>query len=138
MIEKYKMKATLKSKILKNMSNDRDSIFLVLFFACRAWRAIGTGKEDSPVLATIRDDTWKIVLNMQTIIPNSKRWDYSDIPSGGTEKIKGPAYMVEGDHHLRIYIYIHIHTHIYKDVGQYGPLTKPSESIPKSSCKFWK
>ena len=28
-------------------------------------------------------------------------WDYSDIPSGGTEKIKGPAHMVEGDHHLR-------------------------------------
>ena len=25
--------------------------------------------------------------------PNSKRWDYSDIPDG-TKKIKGPAHMV--------------------------------------------
>ena len=31
------------------------------------------------MLVTIRDDTWN-VLNMQHIIPNWKRWDYSDIP----------------------------------------------------------
>ena len=31
------------------------------------------------MLATIRDDTWN-VFNMQHITPNSKRWDYSDIP----------------------------------------------------------
>ena len=30
-------------------------------------------------MAIIRDDTWN-VLNMQHIVPNSKRWDYSDIP----------------------------------------------------------
>ena len=35
------------------------------------------------------------------IIPNSKRWNYSDIPGSAREKIKGPAPMVEGDHHLR-------------------------------------
>ena len=52
------------------------------------------------MLATIRDDNW-IVLNMQHIIPNSKRCDYSDIPDGGHKKIKGPTYMVKGGHHLR-------------------------------------
>ena len=34
------------------------------------------------MLATIHDDTWN-VLNMQRIIPNSKSWDYSDIPGSG-------------------------------------------------------
>ena len=29
-----------------------------------------------------------------------KRWDYSDISSGGHKKIKGPTHMVEGTHHL--------------------------------------
>ena len=38
------------------------------------------------MLATIHDDTWN-VLNMQHKTPNSKRWDYSDIPVGGYEKI---------------------------------------------------
>ena len=54
------------------------------------------------MLATICDDTWNM-LNMQHITPNSKRWDYSDIPSGGTEKIKGLDHMAEGEgvHHLR-------------------------------------
>ena len=52
------------------------------------------------MLATIRDDTWN-VLNMQHIIPNSKRWDDSDIPGGGHKKIKGPAHMVEGGPHLK-------------------------------------
>ena len=52
------------------------------------------------MLATICDDTWN-VLNMKHITPNLKRWDYSDIPGGGTEKIKEPAHVVEGDHHLR-------------------------------------
>ena len=51
-------------------------------------------------LATIRDDTWN-VLNMQHITPNSKRWDYSDIPGGSHVQIKGPAHMVEGGHHPR-------------------------------------
>ena len=41
------------------------------------------------MLATIHDDTWN-VLNMQHITPNSKRWDYSDIPGGGTERLKDP------------------------------------------------
>ena len=52
------------------------------------------------MFATIRNDTWN-VLNMQHITPNSKRWDYSDIPDGGLQKIKRPAHMVEGGHHLR-------------------------------------
>ena len=57
-------------------------------------------RDDSLVLVTIRDDTWN-VLNMQHITQNSKRWNYSDIPSGATENIKGPARMVESDHHRR-------------------------------------
>ena len=52
------------------------------------------------MLATIRDDTCN-ALNMQHIITNSKRWDYSDIPGGGHKYIIGPAHMVEGGHHLR-------------------------------------
>ena len=38
---------------------------------------------------------------MQHITPNSKRWDYSDIPGGSHGQIKGPAHMVEGGHHPR-------------------------------------
>ena len=41
------------------------------------------------MLATIRDDTQN-VLNMQHITQNSKRWDYSDIPGGGHERLKDP------------------------------------------------
>ena len=52
------------------------------------------------MLATVRDDTWNM-LNMQHITPNSKRWDYSDIPGGGHKNIKGSAYIAEGGHHLR-------------------------------------
>ena len=51
------------------------------------------------MLATIHDDTWN-ALSEQHIIPNSKRWDYSDILSGGHKQIKGPAHMAEGGHHL--------------------------------------
>ena len=49
------------------------------------------------MLATIRDDTWN-VLNIQHITPSSKRLDYSDTPGVGHNKIKEPAYMVEGGH----------------------------------------
>ena len=52
------------------------------------------------MLATIHDDIWH-VLNMQHKTPNSKIWDYSDIPGGGHKKRKGPAHMVEGGHHIR-------------------------------------
>ena len=52
------------------------------------------------MLATICDNTWN-VLNMQHITPNSKRWDYSDIPGGGHKQIEGPAHMVEDGYHLR-------------------------------------
>ena len=38
---------------------------------------------------------------MQHITPNSKRWDYSDIPGGSHGQIKGPAHMVEGGHYPR-------------------------------------
>ena len=38
------------------------------------------------MLATIHDDSWN-VLNMQhTVTPNSKRWDYLDIPDCGNER----------------------------------------------------
>ena len=51
------------------------------------------------MLTTTHDDTWN-VLNMQHIIPNLKRWNYSDIPCGGHKQIKGPAHMAKGGHHL--------------------------------------
>ena len=54
-------------------------------------------RDDSLMLATIHEDTWK-VLNMQHITPNSKSWDYSDMPGGGVWKIKGPTYLVDGSH----------------------------------------
>ena len=57
-------------------------------------------KDDYLMWATIYDDTWN-VLNMQHILPNLKRWDYTDISNGGQDKFKGPAHMVEGDHYLR-------------------------------------
>ena len=38
------------------------------------------------MLDTIRDDTWN-ALNMQHVTPNSKRWDYSDIPGGGHKRL---------------------------------------------------
>ena len=44
------------------------------------------------MLATFRDDIWN-VLNMQHITPNSKRWNYSDIPGDGHKKIKGLVHM---------------------------------------------
>ena len=76
----------------------RDSIFLALFSSSKAyWER---RRDDSLMLATIRDDTWN-VLNIHHIIPNSKRWDYSDIFGGGHEYIKRPVHIIEGDHHLR-------------------------------------
>ena len=50
------------------------------------------------MLATIRDDTWN-VHSMPHIIPNSKRWDYSDIPVVAINII-GPTQMVGVGHHL--------------------------------------
>ena len=41
------------------------------------------------MLARILDIRWN-VLNMQHMTPNSKRKDYSDIPSGGHKKTKDP------------------------------------------------
>ena len=53
-------------------------------------------RDDSLMLATIRDATWNVP-NIQHIIRRSKRWEYLDIPGNVIEKIKGPAHMVEGD-----------------------------------------
>ena len=41
------------------------------------------------MLATIRDDTWNM-LNMQHIIPNSKKWNYSNIPVVAKNRLKDP------------------------------------------------
>ena len=89
MIQKNIWKATWKSKILKNKSKDRESNFLVVFSSTKTERAIERRRDDSLMLTTIRDDTWN-VLNMQHITPNSKRWDYSDIPGGGHNTLKDP------------------------------------------------
>ena len=52
------------------------------------------------MLATIHDDTWS-VLNMQHIIPNSKDGVIQTSPVVAIDRLKGPAHMVEGGHHLR-------------------------------------
>ena len=54
-----------------------------MFSSSKALRAIENRER---MLATICDDTWN-ALNMQHITPNSKRWDYSEIPGGGRKKI---------------------------------------------------
>ena len=88
-------------EILKNKSKDRDSNFSGSVFLQQGLKSYWEKRRDgSLMLATFRVDTWN-VLNMQHIIPNSKRWDYWDIPGGGHKKIKGHAHMAEGGHHLR-------------------------------------
>ena len=52
------------------------------------------------MLATIRDDTWN-VQNMLHIIINLKRWNIQTSPMVAIDRLKGPAHMVEGGHHLR-------------------------------------
>ena len=72
-----------------------------MFFLQQGLKSYWEKRRDGSLkLATIRDDTWN-VLNMQHITPNSKRWDYSDIPGGSHGQIKGPTHMVEGGHHPR-------------------------------------
>ena len=51
------------------------------------------------MLDTMRDDTRNV--QHETHNPKFEKMDYSDIPSGSIWKIKGPAHLVEGDHHLR-------------------------------------
>ena len=58
-------KATWNSKILMNKSKDRDSNFLVV--QSKSLKSYWERRDDSLMLATIRDDTWN-VLNMQHII----------------------------------------------------------------------
>ena len=98
-MEKNIRKVTWNNKILKNKSKDRDSNFLVMFSSSKIQRPI----EKREGMAhwcwpQIHDDTWN-VLNMQHIIPNSKSWDYSDIPGGlvATKRLKitGPTHMAE-------------------------------------------
>ena len=80
------------------------------------------------MLATICDDTWN-VLNMQHIIPNSKRCNYSNIPSGGHKYIKGPAQIAEGGQHFRKATDPHL-ANEHEDVDQYAPYAISSEIMP--------
>ena len=86
-------KETWNDKGLKNVSKDRDSNFLVMFSSRKASKAIEKREGRPLMLVTIRGDTYNM-LNMQHIIWNSKRWDYSDTPDGDHKKIKGPAHMI--------------------------------------------
>ena len=52
------------------------------------------------MLAPIHDNTWN-VLNMQHIPRNSKDGIIQTSPVVAIKKIKGPAHMAEGGHHLR-------------------------------------
>ena len=79
------------------MCKERDSNFPVIFPPSKDyWEG---RRDDLLIMVTIRDDT-RNVINMQHITLNSKRWDYSDIPSGGHKNIKGPTHMAEGGRHL--------------------------------------
>ena len=68
---------------------------LVMFSPTIHKDILGKGKR-SLMLAPIRDATWN-VLNTQNITPNSKRWEYLDIPGYGPYNMKGSTDMVEGD-----------------------------------------
>ena len=71
-------KATWNSKLLLNKSKDMDISFQGSVFLQQSLKSYWERRDDSRMLATIRDDTWN-VLNMQHITPHSKRWDYSSI-----------------------------------------------------------
>ena len=92
-------KPTWKSKSLKNKSKIGIVIFGNTFFLQGLKCYWKSRRSDLLMLGAIRDDTWNVI-NMQHTNQNLKRWDYSDIPGGSTEKIKWPAHMVEGNHHL--------------------------------------
>ena len=46
-------------------------------------------RSDWLMLVTVCDDTWN-VFNMQHTIPNSKKWNYSDIPVVAIKRLKNP------------------------------------------------
>ena len=48
------------------------------------------------MLATIRGDPWNMLV-MRHITQNSKIWDYSNIPGGGTKQMKRRTHMFEGE-----------------------------------------
>ena len=66
---------------MKNKSKDRDNNFLVMVPSYKTQRAIEE-KDDSLMLATIRDDTWNVI-NMQKHNPKFqkirfvRRWSWS-------------------------------------------------------------
>ena len=100
-------------------------------------------RDDSLMLATIHDNT-RNVLNVQHIIPNSKRWDYSDIPGGGKIYIKGPSHM---DDTYVPYAHTCIHTlstniwiqHTIKHIIFKYSLKRHLSSLTEDVCLvFWK
>ena len=51
-------------------------------------------------LTDVGHNSWRHMKSAQHAAhtPNSKSWDYSDMPGGGIWKIKGPTYPVDGSH----------------------------------------
>ena len=51
-------------------------------------------------LTDVGHNSWRHMKSAQHAAhnPNSKSWDYSDMPGGGVWKIKGPTYLVDGSH----------------------------------------
>ena len=78
MVAQNKRKATWKSKILEDKSNNGGNIF---------WLQIPHARREELFR---KENEWlnDVGHNMQHITPNSKKRDYSDIPKGGTKKQK--------------------------------------------------
>ena len=57
-----------------------DSNFSLCFYPAKRKELLG---KETGLLTDVDDDT-RNLFNMQRITPNSKRWDYLDIPGGGT------------------------------------------------------
>ena len=72
-MEKNIRKATWNSKILKKKSQDNDSNFLVIVFLQQIIKIhLERRRDDSLMLATIRDDTWNVLI-MQYIFFTEER-----------------------------------------------------------------
>ena len=99
-MEKYIRKATSKSTILKNMFNNRDSNFLIIFSPARPKEIL---REENWWLTGVGHNTrWHVKLAQHAVHnPNFEKMGYSDISKWWHKKINGPDHMVEGDHHLR-------------------------------------
>ena len=96
-------KVTWNCKILKNKSKDSNSNFLVMFSSSKASRALELLRKETGWPTDVGHNLWWHMKCAQHTAhnPEFEKMGYSDTPSGGHKKIKGPTHMAEGGHHLR-------------------------------------